>query len=43
MPDFVEKLLSGRYPQIEKIWRAKFDEVLDRALKDVDFNDDSQA
>lgn len=40
MPNFVEKLLSGQYPQIEKMWRAKFDEILDRAFKDIDFNDD---
>lgn len=41
MADFLEKLLSGRYPQIEKMWRVKFDEILDQAFKNIDFDDDS--
>lgn len=41
MADFLEKLLSGRYPQIEKMWRVKFDEILDQAFKNIDFDDDA--
>ena len=41
MADFVEKMLSGRYPQIERLWRAKFNQILDEALKDIDFDDDA--
>ena len=29
---FVEKVLSGQYPQIEKMWRREFDKVIDKVF-----------
>lgn len=40
MADFLEKLLSGRYPQVEKVWRARFNKILDQAFENLDFNDE---
>jgi hypothetical protein len=29
---FVEKVLSGEYPQIEKLWRREFEKVIDKVF-----------
>jgi len=32
MMSFVEKVLSGQYPQIEKLWRQEFEKVIDKVF-----------
>lgn len=29
---FVEKVLSGQYPQLEKLWRKEFEKVIDKVF-----------
>lgn len=39
MANFLDKLLSGKYPAVENLWRSEFSRMVDEALSSIPTDD----
>lgn len=40
---FLDKLLSGRYPNLDSLWTKEFNRVADEVFASIDLTDESEA
>lgn len=40
MSGFLDRILSGKYPKLESIWRTEFDRIVDQVFDKLDLSED---
>lgn len=40
MSGFIERILSGKYPRLESLWKTEFEKLFDEVFNNIDLSDD---